>query len=463
MIISKFGGSSIKDHNSILKVLEIIKEKLNNNNKVILVFSASGKTTDSLLETGKIASDKNKNNYEYKENIKEILKNHINIIDNLLESEYRFKLKEEIENFFKEIQDICLGIYYLKDFSNKISDKLLSYGEKISNLILYYYFSQEFKDKKIKLMDSTEYLITDNSFSSAKIIDSQTKSNFYDFNLHLSNDILIFPGFISKDENNNITTLGRGGGDYTAALIGSNLECELVEIWTDVNGIMTSDPRIVKNSRSIKNISYNEMMELSHYGANVIYTPTILPLYNKKIPLIVKNTFNPNHEGTRIDFERNSRDEIATAVSNIRKVTLIKIYGNYLIGNIGFSGSLFSLFSNYNINIIMISQSSSEHSIYIVINQKDFETVKYVLNKSYEKQIITREVIIDFWNNKSVLAIETNNSENIIEISSKIYPIFQKNKKRIYSQITSDHNICLVIDENDLNFIQILVHDEIFN
>ena len=202
-------------------------------------------------------------------------------------------------------------------------------------------------------------------------------------------------------------------------------------------------------------------MELSHYGANIIYTPTILPLYNK-IPMQVKNTFNPDHEGTRIDFNNYNVNKIATAISNIRDVTLIKIYGNYLIGNVGFSSNLFSLFSNNNINIIMISQSSSEHSIYVVINKKDTEVAKYQLSYSYQKQIKSNDVILNFWDDKSVLAIETNNYNNITEILARIYPIFRKYHIKIYTQTNSDHNICLILDRKFLNPIQNLVHEEVF-
>ena len=205
------------------------------------------------------------------------------------------------------------------------------------------------------------------------------------------------------------------------------------------------------------------MMELSHYGANVIYTPTILPLFNKRIPIIVKNSFNPDSSGTVINFQKNIRGKIATAISNIRKVSLVKISGNYLIGKIGFSGNLFSLFSNNMINIIMISQSSSEHSIYVVIYESDSERAKYSLHQKYLKLVENKELIIEIKDSKSVIAIETNNSINILDISAKIYPLFKKYNVSVYTQITSDHNVSLVIDRKDLDSIQNLIHDEIFD
>ena len=168
----------------------------------------------------------------------------------------------------------------------------------------------------------------------------------------------------------------------------------------------------------------------------------------KKIPIIVKNTFKPDYDGTKIDFESHNVNKIATAISNIRDVTLIKIYGNYLIGNVGFSSNLFSLFSNNNINIIMISQSSSEHSIYVVINKKDTDIAKYQLSYSYQKQVKSNEVILKFWDNKSVLAIETNNYDNITEILARIYPIFRKYHIKIYNLFVQRFYVKLIIIKN---------------
>ena len=450
MYICKFGGSSLSTYDNILKVVDIIISK---KCKLIVVFSAIGKTTDKLIQLGKKAENKDDT---YTDLINELKLEIYQIVEKLSIIE----IKKDIEKEFDKIKDICKGIYYLKDFNKKTCDYLTSFGELLTNFIIFKYL-EKVSDKKVKMIDSTDYIVTDNNFGSANIIEEKTKEKIEKLK-YLEYDYLIIPGFIGKNELNNITTLGRGGGDYTAAIFGSYLDVDFVEIWTDVDGIRTSDPRIVKNTDTLDNISYNEMLELSHYGANVIYTPTILPLYKKNIPLYVRNTFNPEFKGTKIDFSNDNIDKIATAVSSIENVTLIKIYGNYLIGKVGFSGNLFSLFSNYNINIIMISQSSSEHSIYLVINQNDYKLVKIELEKNYIKQIDNKEMYIDFYNDKSILSIETNKLENIVNISSKIYPIFKKYKIDIYTQITSDHNICLVLDRVNLKPIQVLVHDEIF-
>ena len=264
MIVCKFGGTSIGSSSNIINVKDILLQRVKNE-KLIIVFSAIGKTTDLLIEVGNLSS----NGKEYKNKLDNIIEYHMDIIKILEISDEIFF--EKFNKLIKNINDICKGLYYLRDFSNKNCDYLISNGERLSNLIIFYYFKKSFLNKKILLEDPVEYIYTDYNYGNAKIIESKTYQNLS----KLANkdfDLLIFPGFISKNESNYITTLGRGGGDYTAALIGASLNVSKVEIWTDVNGIMSSDPKIVKNSISIDKISYNEMMELSHYGANIIYT-----------------------------------------------------------------------------------------------------------------------------------------------------------------------------------------------
>ncbi|VVU94948.1 Homoserine dehydrogenase [seawater metagenome] len=456
MIVCKFGGSSISSAQNIKLVEEIIKGKLNKCNQIILVLSAIGKTTDGLLEIGKLAC----NNNCYSKNLEILKENHNQIIKNLELSNNDF-IKENLEKYWNSIENICSGITFLRDFSSKTSDHLLSFGEKISNLIVFEYIRLQNLSYKVKLLDAENFIITDYNYGNAKVLESKTTTNLRKL-INYDQNLLVVPGFISKNESEFTTTLGRGGGDYTAALFGAYLNADKVEIWSDTNGIMTSDPNIVKKARPIRKISYNEMMELSHYGSNIIYAPTILPLYKKKVPIYVKNTFNANHHGTIIDFEEDDEKKMATSISSIKDITLIKIYGNFLIANIGFSSNLFNILSNNKVNIIMISQSSSEHSIYIVIKKNDFEVTQYCLSSAYEKQIDNGEVILKFWNDKSVLAIETNKSDNITLISSKIYSILRQYHIKLYTQTTSDHNLCLIIDSFHLHSLHNLLHTELF-
>jgi bifunctional aspartokinase / homoserine dehydrogenase 1 len=456
MYVCKFGGTSLGDSNKIRNVITIVKDKLKSNDKLILIFSAIGRTTDDIINLGNMA----KNNLDYNETVDLLFNKHKKIVNELMITDTNYIINK-INFIFEEIKLLLLGISCLKDFNKKTSDKLLSYGEKLSFLIIGSFIKKDI-DKNILMIDSSKYITTDSNFGNANVLIDKTNEKFKKIKTE-DFDIIVTSGFISMNEMNDPTTLGRGGGDYTSAIFGSCFEVNKVEIWTDVDGIMTSDPKIVKNAEKIDSISYNEMMELSHYGANVIYTPTILPLYNKKIPIIVKNTFNPKMEGTIINFNKNERNEIATAISNIKNVSLVKVYGNYLIGKVGFSGNLFTLFSNNMINVIMISQSSSEHSIYIAIYESDSIKAKYNLEKTFYHQINNNEMIVQIQDNKSIIAIETNNCNNILDISAKIYPIFKKYNVPIYTQNTSDHNVSIALDRKHLISIQNLIHDEIFN
>lgn len=454
MILCKFGGSSISKSTNISQVKEILKTKIKN--KTLVVFSAIDKTTNQLIKCGEYASNQNN---EYIQIIESIINQHNEIINFLIpKSEKIIKL---IEDVYNQIRNICLGIYYLKELSNKIKDYLISNGEILSGLIIYEYLRLEFTEYNIKYYNSFDFIVTDSHFGKANIIHLKTENNIKKIK-NDNFDLAVCSGFIAQNDFNEITTVGRGGGDYTAALYGAYLDCQYVEIWTDVNGIMTSDPKIIKNAKTIKYLTYNEMMELSHYGANIIYAPTIIPLYKKNIPIYVRNTFNPTFVGTEISNSNLESTNLATAISKMNNIILMKIYGNYLIGRIGFSNKLFSCLSENNVNIILISQSSCEYSIYLVINRDDLITTENKLNELYQEQINNKELSIVFFNDKSLLAIETNNSRNITYLMLKIYTIFTKNNTNIYTQTTSDHNISVVLDKENVDEIQVLIYNEIF-
>ena len=456
MIICKFGGSSISNANNIKQVAEIIKSK--KSNQIGLIFSAIGKTTNQLIEIGILASNSNETYHNKLDNLINLHNDIIKELD-LIEQEFL----QKIDDIYTRIRNLCLGIFYLEELSLKINDNLIAMGEILSAQIIYHYFIKNLLiKKKIKFIDSLNVFSTDSFFGKANINHISTQKNV---NLNFQNldfDIFIASGFISKNSRGEITTMGRGGGDYSAALYGSYLGVSRVEIWTDVDGIMTADPRIIPNTKLIKNITYDEIMELSHYGANVIYTPTIIPLYKSKIPIKIKNTFNPENDGTTIGFENTDNKYLATGLSTLNDICLIKVYGDYLIGRIGFSQNLFNCLAKNNINIIMISQSSCEYSIYLVIKKTDVDETNDKLKNEYLSEIVNHNLKIDFYNDKSVLAIETYNYQNIPKLMLKIYQIFVNLEIIIYTQTTSNHNICLVIDQKYLVLILKSIHQIIF-
>jgi bifunctional aspartokinase / homoserine dehydrogenase 1 len=460
MIVCKFGGSSLSSSEKIISVSEILINKLKKN-KVTCIFSAMGKTTNNILKCSE--SVLNNNMEEYTKIFENIKIYSLNIMKALLTTKESNYILKKIETIFIEIDTICKGLYYLKDLSDKTKDKLISYGEILSTTIIFQYLTTKFPEIKMQLLDTRKCIKTDSNFGNAYPDFSKTEDiiqHFYKKNPYTN--LFIVPGFISSDMDNNITTLGRGGGDYTAAIFGHCLNSKIVEIWTDVNGIMSADPRKVKTAINIPKISYQEMLDLSHYGANIIYTPTIMPLYKKKIPILIKNTNFPDYPGTEIHYNLENRDSIATAISTIESISLLKISGEYLIGNIGFSGKLFSQLSNININITMISQSSSEHSIYLVIYKKDLKRALKMLNNYYEKNIKNNTLEIISYADKSVISIVTYSQKNILKISSIIFPLLKNINVNIYTQTASDNNICLIIDRDNVNRVLNIIHNNLF-
>ena len=458
MIICKFGGSSIDSSDNIINVCQIIRKKLIEH-RITCVFSAFGNTTNIILNCAQACLNTNIQNYIT--SLDKLRLYTFDIINALFKDKNLTIITEKIEKVFKKMNNICKGIYYLKDLNDKTKDRLLCYGEIISSTILYHYLKQNVAHS-IKLLDSRSVIKTNSNYGKAL-------PNYHETNklinqaFHDNINLFIAGGFISSDSNNNPTTLGRGGGDYSAAIYGHCLNCKQVEIWTDVNGIMTTDPRKVSIAFTIPKISYQEMLDLSHYGANVIYTPTIMPLYKKKIPILIKNAKYPNNHGTEIHYNISHRDTLATAVSSIEKISILKIFGEYLIGNIGFSGKLFSIFSKQNINITMISQSSSEYSIYIVIYQKDYSNAIHMLNQYYEK-IIKRKLLTINSNidSRSIISIVTHSQKNILSISNIVYPLLKSNNINIYAQTTSDHNISLIVDRCYIDKILTMIHNHLF-
>ena len=456
MIVCKFGGSSISNANNIVNVKEILKTKTKTCKKILLVLSAIGKTTNNLIKCGEYAADQN---IEYNKIIDAIIDQHNEIINLLIKNS--INLYKLINDIYYQIKNICLQIYYMKSMSNMLKDSLMANGEILSGLIVYEYLKYELSNLHITYYNSLDYIITDSQFGKANVDHCITENKIK----QIKNDnfnIAICSGFISKNIFNEITTIGRGGGDYSAALFGAYLDCKYLEIWTDVDGIMTSDPKLIENAKTIDYITYNEMMELSHYGANIIYAPTIIPLYKKSIPIYVKNTFNPDNKGTEINIFNKPNNILATAISKMDNIILIKIFGNYLIGRIGFSQNLFNCLSKNNINIIMISQSSCEYSMYLVVNKNDKIITQNKLNELYQIQLDNNEISILFYDDKSLLAVETNNTKNISQLMVKIHNIFIKNNISVYTQTTSDHNICIIINNKNSHIIHKLIYDEIY-
>ena len=373
--------------------------------------------------------------------------------------------KNPDENFHQiiiELKEISKGIELIKELTPRSFDYILSIGERLSSLIIHDFFKSMGQD--IQLSDSRSIIKTDDNFGNANV-------NFQETNLRIKKaqksftKINLFPGFIASNNDSVTTTLGRGGSDYTAAILAAALDVDEFEIWTDVDGLMTADPRIVKNSKVIEHVSYEEAMELSHFGAKVIYPPSIHPALSKGIPIRIKNTFNPDHHGTLITKEWDENKELIRGISSIKSVSLVTLSGSSMVGIPRFSSRLFKALSLAKINVILITQSSSEHSISVSIDTKDAKKAELVLTDEFSESIRSKKIDpIEVENDLSILALVGSNMRNQVGVSGQMFNVLGKNGVSIkaIAQGSSERNISAVINQTDLDKALNVLHESFF-
>ena len=334
MKVLKFGGSSISSAENIENVLKVLKS--NYDSKMIVVFSAIGKTTDDLIKCGKLASLRDN---DFKNVYKSILKNHIEICTTLFKFKNQSKILSYVQKQFNDLESILEGVFNLKEFSSKTYDNISGFGELISHYIIGEFGIESGLD--ITLKDSREIITTKLLKLGSNQVDyNLTERKWKEFSKTVNSKIIVMPGFIARDNYGNNVTLGRGGSDFTASILASITNAKKLEIWTDVCGIFTANPKIVKQSYPIDYLSYKEAMELSHFGAKVLYHPTIKPVMNKNIHVYIKNTFKSKCPGTLIS--RDSKNEsIVKGITHIKNITLLTIEGSGMVGIPGFSKKLF--------------------------------------------------------------------------------------------------------------------------
>ena len=460
MKVLKFGGTSVGSAKNIQKVIEIVKnESLSEN--VTVVVSAIGGITDKLLAAANKAIEKNKN---YKNDFESLRLKHVEVIDGLLSGESHETTLDIVLNHLSKLEKILDGIYLINELSPKTTDKLLSFGELLSSLIIYE--TMKLHDLNIQLKNSQNLIVTDSNFTNAAVNFGETNENivtYYDSNDKI---ITILPGFISKSELGEITTLGRGGSDYTAAIIAAAMNASVLQIWTDVSGMFTSNPKIVKNSKPIKKLSYLEAIELSHFGAKVLYPPTVLPVLSKHIPLLIKNTLAPEDEGTLITHVVENRNpNPIKGISNINSVALLTLQGNGMVGIPGFSKRLFETLAREKINVIIATQASSEHSICVGITDKESTLAKYVIDKEFENEISLFKIdplVVE--TNLSIIAIVGDQMKSHQGISGKMFSTLGRNNINIraIAQGASERNISAIIAESDVEKALNCLHERFF-
>jgi bifunctional aspartokinase / homoserine dehydrogenase 1 len=459
MQVLKFGGSSVKNAENINKVIAIVNEKIQHD-KTIVVVSALGGITDILLACSKLASEGNE---MYKEKLREAEQRHLQTAKELIPITRQSSVLSLVKTLCNEIEDICNGIFLLGELSERTKDRIVSYGEILSSQIIAARFIFETTGSEWK--DSREIIITNSGFGAAVVDFAATNKKVSDYFKGSASSLFIIPGFISSDSNGANTTLGRGGSDYTASIIAAALDADVLEIWTDVSGMMTADPRLVNNVKIISQISYQEAMELSHFGAKVIYPPTIQPVSSKGIPTWVKNTFAPQDRGTVIQNGAPKNGSTIRGISSINNISLLSLEGSGMVGIPGFSKRLFEALATKKINVILITQSSSEHSICVGIDAENADEAKNSIDEAFAYEIETKKVnpiIVE--KELAIVALVGDNMKSHPGISGKMFGNLGRNgvNVRAIAQGSSERNISAVISTQDVRKAINVLHEEFF-
>lgn len=459
MQVLKFGGSSVANAENINKVNAIVQQALAKD-RTILVVSALGGVTDALIGAGLLAAAGDES---YKEKLQLVEQRHLETVKALLPLTRQSSVLSFVKTRCNEIEDICNGVFLLSELSDRTRDKIVSYGEWLSSQIIFAGLAALGIDAAWK--DSRELIVTDSKFGYAAVDFVVTDPKIKQFFLDAPQPLIVLPGFIASDSNGITTTLGRGGSDYTAAVIAAAVDADVVEIWTDVSGMMTADPRLVTNTKKIPHISYQEAMELSHFGAKVIYPPTIQPVMSKNIPVWIKNTFAPADPGTVIEFATSKNDGSIRGISSIGGIALLSLEGSGMVGIPGFSKRLFEALSNEKINVILITQGSSEHSICVGIDESSAAAAKDTVDGAFGYEIRTGKVqplIIE--KELSIIALVGDHMKSHPGISGKMFGALGRNgvNVRAIAQGSSERNISAVIAAGDVKKAINVLHEEFF-
>jgi len=458
--VLKFGGTSVGSADNIRKVIEIVKGKIEKDNTTIVVVSALGGTTDALLNAGSLAAQGNE---QYKDELQRIEHRHLETVKQLIPVQQQSSMLSQVKKMCNEIEDICNGVFLLGEFSLRTRDRILSYGELMSSHIIMAAFNSAGIPAVWK--DSRKLIQTDSRFGNAVVNMEATRKQTEDSFSSCKDNLVIVPGFIASNNDNETTTLGRGGSDYSAAILAASAGARRVEIWTDVPGMMTADPRWVSGAKVIPSISYQEAMELSHFGAKVLYPPTIQPVLSKGIPVVIKNTFHPGDAGTVITSQPTTDGNAIMGISSISNLALLSLEGSGMIGVPGFSRRLFEALSREGINVILITQGSSEHSICVGIESASAQKAKEVVDAAFADEILMEKVQpLKMETDLAIVALVGENMKSHPGISGKMFGALGRNgvNVRAIAQGSSERNITAVVSAKDVRKAINALHEEFF-
>jgi len=458
MKVMKFGGTSVGSVKSILSLKKIVEAEARTQ-PVIVVVSALDGITDKLIATSQMAKQGDEH---YREEFDAMVKRHHQMIDTIItDDKKRVELFNNVDQLFDQLKSIFYGVYLIHDLSKKTEDTIVSYGERLSSHIVAAMVKNGVR------MNSRDFIRTEKKLGKhvidADLTTQLVKETFKDLN---EKTIYVVPGFIARDRDTHETTnLGRGGSDYTASILAAVLNAEVLEIWTDVDGFMTADPKVIKSAYTINELSYVEAMELCNFGAKVIYPPTIYPVCVKNIPIKVKNTFNPEHPGTLIKETIDDDNKPIKGISSIKGTTLITVTGLSMVGVIGVNRRIFTTLANKGISVFMVSQASSENSTSIGVRDEDAEAAAEVLNAEFAKEIETGAMYpMQVESGLATIAIVGENMKQTPGIAGKLFGTLGRSGISVIAcaQGASETNISFVVDGRFLRKSLNVLHDSFF-
>ena len=450
----KFGGTSVGSVNSMLNVKKIVESV---DDKVIVVVSALGGITDKLIKTSRMASEGDSG---YEKEMKEIVNRHIEMVYTVIPAgQKRELLLDCVNELLNELKDIFQGIYLIRDLSPKTSATIVSYGERLSSIIVATLINGA------QWFDSRQFIKTEKKHNK-NILDAELTNKLVCETFKEIPEVSLVPGFISSDKTTGeVTNLGRGGSDYTASILAAALDADVLEIWTDVDGFMIADPRVISSAYSINELSYVEAMELCNFGAKVVYPPTIYPVCHKNIPILVKNTFNPEAAGTIIKQEASDSSKAIKGISSINDTCLITMTGLGMVGVIGVNHRIFKTLAENGISVFLVSQASSENSTSIGVRNEDASLACEVLNEEFAKEIEMGEISpMKAESGLATVAIVGENMKHTPGIAGKLFGTLGRNGINVIAcaQGASETNISFVVDGASLRKTLNVIHDSFF-
>ncbi len=456
MKVLKFGGTSVANAEAIQQTQRIVSES---EGPVVVVVSALGGVTDMLLHTATLAARQSDN---YHRQFEAIEARHLDTIRSLIPAARQASVIGRVKTDLNTLETLLEGAFLIGETTPKLLDKIVSYGELLSSFIIASYYENEGMQAVFK--DSRELIVTDDGFGHAQVRQAESNANIRKA-LDGKDRVTVLPGFIAANRAGDTTTLGRGGSDYTAALYAAALEAEELQIWTDVSGMYTANPKLVKQARPIHLISYEEAMELSHFGAKVLYPPTIQPVLEAGIPIRIKNTFDPDGEGTLIHAEGNTEGRTVRGISHVPDIGLISLEGPGMVGIPGISKRFFETLSEAGISIIFITQASSEHSICVGVAASDLERAARVVDRAFVYEISNQQIKpVQTEAGLAIIALVGDQMKQHQGLSGKMFSALGKNNVNIraIAQGASERNISAVIREADVKKALNTLHEAFF-